>query len=160
RQDADHPRPHRGGKVPRLRDHRPAQRHQADWPPPTRERPDRATGAEGRLARGKPAKRPALNNSSDHAIVATFGSVYRGIVQYYLLAGDVFRLHRLRWVMETSMLKTLAAKHRSSVPKIAAKHKVKIDTPLGPRTAFEVRIERPGRKPLVAQFGGLPLHTQ
>ena len=112
------------------------------------------------LAYGKPAKRPALNNSSDHAIVATFGSVYRGIVQYYLLAGDVFRLHRLRWVMETSMLKTLAAKHRSSVPKMAAKHKVKIDTPFGPRTAFEARIERPGRKPLVAQFGGLPLYTQ
>lgn len=59
--------------------------------------------------RGNPAKRTALINSSDHAIVATFGSVYRGIVQYYLLAGDVsrlHRLHRLQWVMETSMLKT------------------------------------------------------
>ncbi|WP_194922203.1 reverse transcriptase/maturase family protein [Catenulispora rubra] len=112
------------------------------------------------LARGKPAKRPALNNSSDHAIVATFGSVYRGIVQYYLLAGDVFRLHRLRWVMETSMLKTLAAKHRSTVSKMAAKHKVKIDTPNGSRIAFEARIERPSRKPLVARFGGIPLHTQ
>ena len=82
------------------------------------------------LARGKPAKRTALINSSDHAIVATFGTVYRGIVQYYLLAGDVFRLHRLQWVMETSMLKTLAAKHRSSVSKMAAKHKARIDTPI------------------------------
>ncbi|MEU8720487.1 reverse transcriptase/maturase family protein, partial [Streptomyces antimycoticus] len=51
------------------------------------------------LARGNPAKRTALINSSDHAIVATFGTVYRGVVQYYLLAGDVFRLHRLQWVM-------------------------------------------------------------
>ncbi|MEE4590274.1 group II intron reverse transcriptase/maturase, partial [Streptomyces antimycoticus] len=75
------------------------------------------------LARGNPAKRTALINSSDHAIVATFGTVYRGVVQHYLLAGDVFRLHRLQWVMETSMLKTLAAKHRSSVSKMAAKHK-------------------------------------
>jgi len=112
------------------------------------------------LARGEPAKQPALINSSDHAIVATFGAVYRGIVQYYLLAGDVFRLHRLRWVMETSMLKTLAAKHRSTVTKTAAKHKAKIDTENGPRVCFEARIERKGRKPLVAQFGGIPLQRQ
>ncbi|WP_371648207.1 MULTISPECIES: reverse transcriptase domain-containing protein [unclassified Streptomyces] len=112
------------------------------------------------LARGDPAKRKELVNSSDHAIVATFGSVYRGIVQYYLLAGDVSRLHRLRWVMETSMLKTLAAKHRSSVPKMAAKHKARIDTEKGPRVCFEARIERKNRKPLVARFGGIPLYRQ
>jgi hypothetical protein len=46
------------------------------------------------LHRGKPAKQKALTNGSDHTIVATYGAIYRGIVQYYLLAGDVFRLHR------------------------------------------------------------------
>ncbi|MFJ9448677.1 reverse transcriptase domain-containing protein, partial [Kitasatospora sp. NPDC101235] len=112
------------------------------------------------LARGKPAKRTELTNGSDHAIVATFGAVYRGIVQYYLLAGDVFRLHRLQWVMETSMLKTLAGKHRSTVTKMAAKHKARIDTPNGPRVCFEARIERKNRKPLVARFGGIPLQQQ
>ncbi|MFB7090298.1 reverse transcriptase domain-containing protein [Streptomyces sp. NPDC056296] len=112
------------------------------------------------LDRGEPAKKTALINSTDHAIVATFGTVYRGIVQYYLLAGDVFRLHRLQWVMETSMLKTLAAKHRSSVSKMAAKHKARIDTPNGPRVCFEARIERKNRKPLVARFGGIPLQRQ
>ena len=61
------------------------------------------------LHRGKPAKQKALTNGSDHTILATYGAVYRGIVQYYLLAGDVYRLHRLRWVMETSMLTTLGA---------------------------------------------------
>jgi len=110
--------------------------------------------------RGKPAKKTALINSSDHAIVATFGTVYRGVVQYYLLAGDVFRLHRLQWVMETSMLKTLAAKHRSSVSKMAAKHKARIDTANGPRVCFEARIERKNRMPLVARFGGIPLQRQ
>ncbi|MFI6449325.1 group II intron reverse transcriptase/maturase [Kitasatospora sp. NPDC050543] len=85
------------------------------------------------LARGKLAKRTELTNGSDHAIVATFGAVYRGIAQYYLLAGDVSRLHRLQWVMETSMLKTLAGKHRSTVSKMAAKHKARIDTPGGLR---------------------------
>jgi group II intron reverse transcriptase/maturase len=112
------------------------------------------------LRRGKPAKQKALTNGSDHTIVATYGAIYRGIVQYYLLAGDVFRLHRLRWVMETSMLKTLAGKHRSSMSKMAAKHKVKIQTPHGPRTCFEARLEREGRQPLVARFGDLTLHRQ
>jgi hypothetical protein len=112
------------------------------------------------LRRGQPAKQTALQNDDNHSIVATFGAVYRGIVQYYLLAGDVYRLYRLRWVMETSMLKTLAGKHRSSVSKMATKHKAKIDTPHGPRTCFEARIERDGRKPLVARFGGIPLQRQ
>jgi hypothetical protein len=33
---------------------------------------------------------------ADYNIVGGFGAEYRGIVQYYLLAGDVQRLHRLR----------------------------------------------------------------
>jgi group II intron reverse transcriptase/maturase len=112
------------------------------------------------LRRGKPAKQKALTNGDDYTIVATYGAAYRGIVQYYLLAGDVHRLHRLRWVMETSMLKTLAGKHRSSMSKMAAKHKAKISTPHGLRTCFEARIERTSSQPLVARFGGIPLHRQ
>jgi group II intron reverse transcriptase/maturase len=112
------------------------------------------------LRRGKPAKQKALTNGDDYTIVATYGAIYRGIVQYYLLAGDVYRLHRLRWVMETSMLKTLAGKHRSSMSKMAARHKAKIATPHGPRTCFEARIERDGRQPLVARFGEIPLHRR
>ncbi|MFI9082326.1 group II intron reverse transcriptase/maturase [Streptomyces sioyaensis] len=65
--------------------------------------------------------------------MASSGAVYRGILQYCLLAGDVFRLHQLQWVMETSMLKALAAKHRSSVSKVAAKHVVTIETRNRPR---------------------------
>ena len=58
------------------------------------------------------------------------------------------------------MLKTLARKHRSSVSKMAAKHKAKIATPYGPRTCFEASIVRDGRKPLVARFGGIALKRQ
>jgi len=112
------------------------------------------------LRGGEPAKQKALTNGDDYTIVATYGAIYRGIVQYYLLAGDVYRLHRLRWVMETSMLKTLAGKHRSSMAKMAAKHKAKIMTPHGLRTCFEARIERHGRQPLVSRFGEIPLHRQ
>jgi hypothetical protein len=67
-------------------------------------------------------------------------------------------MERLRWVMETSLLKTLAAKHRSSVAKTAARYKAAIETPHGPRTCFEaVRIREENQKPLVARFGGIPL---
>lgn len=67
----------------------------------------------------------------------------------------------LRWVMETSMLKTLAGKHRTTVSKAARKYRKLIETPDGPRTCFQVTVERDrGRKPLVARFGGIPLKRQ
>jgi len=112
------------------------------------------------LRRGKPAHRSHLINRDDHDIVAIYGAEYRGIVQYYLLAGDVYQLRRLEWVTKTSMLKTLAAKHHSTVSKMAARHKTTIETPHGLRTCFEVRVERDGRNPLVARFGGIPLKRQ
>jgi len=110
------------------------------------------------LARGKPAAQTALHNLGDYDIVAAYGAQYRGIVQYYLLAGDIHRMDRLRWVMATSLLKTLAAKHGSSAAKMAARYKAVIETPHGPRTCFEaVRIRGGNQKPLVARFGGIPL---
>jgi group II intron reverse transcriptase/maturase len=113
------------------------------------------------LQRGKPAHRTPLMNADDHAIINTYGAEYRGIVGYYRLASDVWRLNRLHWVMETSLLKTLAGKHHSSVSKMARKYKATIDTPAGPRTCLQVRTERgEGRKPLLAQFGGIPLTPQ
>jgi group II intron reverse transcriptase/maturase len=54
---------------------------------------------------GQPAHRADLMNLDDHLIISTFGSRYRGIVQYYLLASDVWKLTKLEWVMTTSMLK-------------------------------------------------------
>jgi len=110
------------------------------------------------LERGKPAAQTALQNRGDHDIVEAYGAKYRGVSQYYLLAGDVHRLNRLRWVMETSLLKTLAAKHDSTVSKMAARYKTTITTPDGPRTCFEaVRIREGNQKPLVARFGGIAL---
>jgi group II intron reverse transcriptase/maturase len=109
---------------------------------------------------GKPERRSALVNNDDHTIVNTYGAEFRGLAQYYLLAGDVFRLSRVQWVMLTSMLKTLACKYDSSVSKMAAKYQATIETPHGPRRCFQATVERDGRKPLVARFGGLPLKRQ
>lgn len=110
------------------------------------------------MSKGKPAQRGALLHDDDFTIVAKYGSEYAGYVQYYLLAQDVFRLGRLQWVMETSMLKTLAGKHHSTVNKMARKYKTTIESPTGPRRVFQVSVERDrGRKPLIARFGGIPL---
>jgi Type II intron maturase/AI2M/AI1M-like, HNH endonuclease len=107
--------------------------------------------------RGEPEARTAMCNLDDYDIVKTYAAEYRGIVQYYLLATDVWRFTRLRWVTETSMLKTLATKHTSTVSKVAAKHKTVVETPHGKRTCFEASVHRDGKQPLVARFGGIPL---
>jgi hypothetical protein len=107
--------------------------------------------------RGKPWHRPQLQNLPDYDIVRIYGAEYRGIVNYYLLAQDAWRLSALRWNAETSMLKTLGAKHRSSVTKMAARHKAKIKTSDGIRTCFEARKQREGKPDLIARFGGIPL---
>jgi hypothetical protein len=106
---------------------------------------------------GKSWHRPALQNLDDYGIIQAYAAEYRGVVGYYLLATDVWRLRALRWDAVTSMLKTLAAKHQSTVTKMAAKHKAKIQTPYGLRTCFEARIQRDGKPDLVARFGGIPL---
>jgi hypothetical protein len=55
------------------------------------------------------------------------------------------------------MLKTLAAKHKSSGAKMAARYKAKTITGHGPRTCYEARRHRQGKKDLVARFGGILL---
>jgi group II intron reverse transcriptase/maturase len=109
------------------------------------------------MKHGKPNIKAPLLNLDDYNIVKIYGAEFRGIVQYYLLATNVWKLDRLRWVAQTSMLATLARKHQSTVTKMAAKHRTKIDTPHGLRTCYEARIERIGKQPLVARFGGIPL---
>jgi group II intron reverse transcriptase/maturase len=106
---------------------------------------------------GKPARLTELTSRDPYEIVAYYGSRYRGVVQYYLLADNVHRFHRLRWVMETSMLKTLASKQRTTTNQAAARYRTKVLTAHGLRRCFEARRERDGRPPLTARVGGIPL---
>ena len=63
--------------------------------------------------------------------------------------------------METSLLKTLANKHKSPITAIVKKFKANVRTPDGVRKCFEVRVARGnGKEPLVARFGGIPLRRQ
>jgi group II intron reverse transcriptase/maturase len=106
---------------------------------------------------GKPWHRSRLQNLDDYDIVRKYGAEYAGVLNYYLLAYDVWRLTRLRWNALTSMLKTLSAKHGSTVSQMAAKHKAKVETRDGLRTCFEARKHREGKPDLVARFGGIIL---
>jgi group II intron reverse transcriptase/maturase len=113
------------------------------------------------MRKGKPAQRPQMLHDSDYTIVSRYQAEYRGLAQYYLLAQNVSRLGKLHWVMQTSLLKTLAGKHRSSVQKMARKYKSTTETASGRRTCIKVTVPRSeGKKPLVAQFGGIPLKRQ
>ena len=48
--------------------------------------------------------------NSEYSIVSWYQSVYRGFANYYLMAHDVsWKVSKLKWVMTTSLLKTLAA---------------------------------------------------
>src|SRR5207237_9809781 len=110
------------------------------------------------MRRGKPAQRAPLIRDSDYSIIRKYQSEYRGIVQYYLLAHNVGWFSKLYWVAETSLLKTLAGKHKSSVAAMARKYKTTTETAHGLRKGFKVVVQRGGdKKPLIAQFGGLPL---
>jgi group II intron reverse transcriptase/maturase len=115
----------------------------------------------GKIARytrnGKPVRRPELLNDTDFDIIATYGSEYRGYVQYYSFAKNIAWLNRLKWYMEVSLLKTLAAKHKSSVSKMAQAYKAETYHAGRMMRCFEARVEREGKEPLIARFGGIRL---
>jgi group II intron reverse transcriptase/maturase len=109
---------------------------------------------------GRPVHRSILIHSSDHNIVTAFGLEYRGIVQYYKLARNIYWLNQLRWVMETALLKTLACKHRTSVKRMSDKYASRCLTSNGESMKclqVVIRRDEQNKPPLVATFGGIPL---
>jgi group II intron reverse transcriptase/maturase len=105
--------------------------------------------------------RPELLTESDYTIVTLYQQEYRGIVQYYQLAHNIRQLNQLHWVMQTSLLKTLAAKHRSTVTKQACRLRSTVQTETGKTVrCLEVCVPREGKPPLVARFGGISLTRQ
>jgi hypothetical protein len=62
--------------------------------------------------------------------------------------------------METSLLKTLAGKGRTTVARTLKRLKSTTQTPNGPRKCLKLTLVRPGKKPLIAIFGGLSLQRK
>jgi group II intron reverse transcriptase/maturase len=113
------------------------------------------------MRRGKPIHLAARLHDSDYSIVAQYQAAYRGFVQYYLRAYNVHRLWHVHRVMQLSLVKTLANKHRMSVNRVYRKYRSTVPTPHGTLTVLEVQHARgQGKKPLVARFGGIELRWQ
>lgn len=109
------------------------------------------------MKNGKPIHRPELENESDFTIISTYQLEYRGIVAYYRMAYNLHTLSRLKWVMQQSLAKTLAHKHKTSVRRIYRKYQTETEVEGKQYKVFQVRVEREGQKPLLATWGGLPL---
>ena len=109
------------------------------------------------MRKNKPIHRAELLNESDFTIVATYQLEYRGIVNYYRMAYNLHTLHQLKWVMESSLVKTLARKHQISVAKVYKKYQADLDIQGKRYKGLQVTVPREGKKPLVATWGGIPL---
>jgi len=111
------------------------------------------------MQKGKPIHIGKLLHDDDFSIVQRYGAEYRGIVQYYLMAQNVSWLYKLHWIMQGSLLKTLAYKHKTTMCKIAEKYRAEtVDEKSGKTLkCLKVVIERKDKRPLTAQFGGISL---
>jgi hypothetical protein len=110
---------------------------------------------------GKPIHRTLLLENDDFTIIEHYQQEYRGMVQYYMLAQNVSWFWKLHWLAKGSLLKTLANKHQTTVMKMLQKYEVSFQVAEGTTSrCLEIQIQREGKKPLGARFGGIPLKRQ
>lgn len=113
------------------------------------------------MRNGKPIHRSERIFDSDYSIVAQYQAEFRGIVEYYRLAENLYRFSILKWMMERSLVMTLAAKHRTRVSRIYRKYKTVIKTDEGYYKVLKVVVPRGDEKPpLVAYWGGISLRRK
>jgi group II intron reverse transcriptase/maturase len=108
-------------------------------------------------AHGRPRPLLARGHDSPFSIVAQYQQEYRGVVEYYRLAQNLAQFRRLRGVMEASLVRTLAAKAKTSIAQIYRRYHTTLRTADGPRRGLQVTVERPAQPPLVAEWGGISL---
>ncbi len=104
--------------------------------------------------KGKITHRAELIPENDYTIIQRYQSVLRGIYNFYSMTVNVSkRIGHIKHILEKSLLKTLAAKYRSNVNRMVKKYQV--ETQDG--KALRVVVERTGKAPLIATYGGFPL---
>lgn len=108
---------------------------------------------------GKATHRKELEKESDYTIVTAYQLEFRGLVNYYRLAHNLYSLNKLKRSMEISLTKTLASKHKMSVAKVYEKYGAKLLVDGKEYKGLQVIIHQPDKrkKPLVATWGGIPL---
>ena len=107
---------------------------------------------------GKPVHRPEMLKDSTYTIISTYQAEYRGLVEYYRMAHNLSQtMPKLKWDMERSLTKTLAAKEQIPVKQVYRRYRATLMVEDKPYKGLQVTIEREGKKPLIAQWGGIPL---
>jgi hypothetical protein len=102
---------------------------------------------------GKITHKPELIVDAEYTILQRYQSVLQGLYNYYCMAVNVSaRMHYIKWVLETSLTKTLACKLRCSVTEVYRRYSAEV---LGSKV-LQVVVQRPDKDPLVATFGGIP----
>ncbi len=109
---------------------------------------------------GKPMHLPERLNDDAYSIIVQYQAEVRGVVQYYQLAYNVHELQRLKWVAEQSLTKTLANKWRTTRNKVYQRLKTDLKTADGTYKVLQVTVDRPGKKPLEAHFGAIPMKRE
>lgn len=110
------------------------------------------------MKHGKPRHMPQQIIDDAYGIVSQYQTEYRGIVQYYRMAYNLHTLDKLKYVMEVSLVKTLASKYKTTCSKIYKRYGTKIMTEEGEQKVLLVKVERAvPKKPLITYFGGIPL---
>ncbi|MES2789248.1 MAG: reverse transcriptase domain-containing protein [Planctomycetota bacterium] len=95
--------------------------------------------------------------NSDFSIVAWYQSILRGYSNYYRYAHNRAKaMWRLTWVMQTSLLKTLAKKYKTSIAMEFNRLRSRTLSPEGKWvTCLRVIVPREGKRALIAVFGGI-----
>jgi group II intron reverse transcriptase/maturase len=110
------------------------------------------------MQRGKPKALPQRTLDDAYSIIAQYQVELRGIVQYYRMAYNLHILQRLKYVMEVSLVKTLAKKYKTTCRNIYRRYGTIIETEDGDRKVIRAIIKRePPSKPLMTHFGAVSL---
>jgi hypothetical protein len=107
----------------------------------------------GRFSKGgKVIHRTELMDDSDYTIIQRYQSILCGLYNYYCMTVNVNkRMSHIKWTLQISLLKTLASKLKTTMCKIIRMYRV----PDQEYMTFRKVIDRPGKQPLVAEFGGM-----
>jgi group II intron reverse transcriptase/maturase len=112
----------------------------------------------GRLSeKGQIIHRTELLSDTDYTILERYQGVLRGLYNFYCMATNVSRrMGKLKWILETSLTKTLAHKLKISVTQVYEKYQASsLDTEFLDTKVLQVVINRPGKDPLISRFGGI-----
>jgi group II intron reverse transcriptase/maturase len=111
--------------------------------------------------KGRPAPKHSHRFDDDFSIIATYGSVYRGYVQYYKRAANLGWFGHLHWAMYWSLLRTLAAIHKTTANAMRRKYAASHLTRDGvvKRVLKATKPRSNGGPGYVAVFGEVSLKT-